>query len=256
MDQNWYVDTSATDNITSDLEKLAIRDKYNGGDQIHTASGAGMEIKHIGHSIVHTPTRNLHLNNVLHVPKAAKNLISVHRLTKDNSAFLEFHPDYFLIKDQVTKNTILRGSCRKGLYPLPPSSTIKQAFGVVKPSFERWHSRLGHASAPIVSKVISMNNFPCLGESNKESVCDACQKAKSHQLPYPKSHSVSTQPLQLIFSDVWGPSPFCVGRNRFYVSFIDDYSKFVWLYPLKNKSEVFQKFNEFQNLVESSLIQR
>ena len=250
MDQNWYMDTGATDNITSDLEKLAVRDKYNGGDQIHTANGAGMEIKHIGHSIVHTPTRDLHLNNILHVPKAAKNLVSVHRLTKDNPTFLEFHPDYFLIKDQVTKNTILGGSCRRGLYPLPPSSTIKQAFGVVKPSFERWHSRLGHASAPIISKVISMNNLPCLGESDKESVCDACQKAKSHQLPYPKSHSVSSQPLQLIFSDVWGPSPFCVGRNKYYVSFIDDYSKFVWLYPLKHKSDVFQKFHEFQNLVE------
>jgi hypothetical protein len=43
MDQNWYIDTGATDNITSDLEKLAVRDKYNGGDQIHTASGACME---------------------------------------------------------------------------------------------------------------------------------------------------------------------------------------------------------------------
>ncbi|KAG2592301.1 hypothetical protein PVAP13_5NG540886 [Panicum virgatum] len=41
MDQNWYMDTGATDNITSNLEKLAVRDKYNGGDQIHTASGAG-----------------------------------------------------------------------------------------------------------------------------------------------------------------------------------------------------------------------
>jgi histone deacetylase 1/2 len=94
-DQNWYMDSGATDNITSDLEKLAVRDKYHGGDQIHTTSGAGMEIKHIGHSLVHTPTRNLHLNNILHVPKAAKNLVSVHRLTKDNSAFLEFHPEYF-----------------------------------------------------------------------------------------------------------------------------------------------------------------
>ena len=36
MDQNWYMDTGATDNITSDLEKPAVHDKYNGGDQIHT----------------------------------------------------------------------------------------------------------------------------------------------------------------------------------------------------------------------------
>lgn len=249
MDQNWYMDFGATDNITSDLEKLVVRDKYHGGDQIHAASGAGMEIKHVGHSLVHTPTRNLSLNNILHVPKAAKNLVSVHRFTKDNSSFLEFHPDYFLVKDQAMKNIILRGPCRKGLYPLP-SFTTKQAFGAVKPSFERWHSRLGHASTPVISKVISKNSLPCLDESNKESVCDACQKAKSHRLPYPKSRSVSSKPLELIFSDVWGPPPSSVGRNKYYVSFIDDYSKYVWIYLIKHKSEVFQKFNEFQNLVE------
>jgi hypothetical protein len=34
-------------------------------------------------------------------------------------------------------------------------------------------------------------------------VCDACQQAKSHQLPYPTSFSRSNAPLELIFSDVW-----------------------------------------------------
>lgn len=41
-----------------------------------------------------------------------------------------------------------------------------------------------------------------------------------------------------------------VGRYKYYVSFIDDYSKFVWIYLIKFKSEVFQKFRDFQNLVE------
>jgi hypothetical protein len=81
-------------------------------------------------------------------------------------------------------------------------------------------------------------------------VCDACQKAKSHQLPYPKSFSVSTVPLQIVFSDVWGPALASVGRYKYYVSFIDDYSKFTWIYLLKNKSDVFQKFHDFQHHVE------
>lgn len=59
------MDTGATDHITGELEKLTIHDKYNGKDQIHTASGAGMNISHIGYSTVHSPSRNLHLNNVL-----------------------------------------------------------------------------------------------------------------------------------------------------------------------------------------------
>jgi hypothetical protein len=79
----------------SELNKLTMREKYHGNDQIHTASGSGMEIKHVGHTTVPTQSRSLHLNNVLHVPKTAKNLVSVHRLTKDNSAFIEFHPDFF-----------------------------------------------------------------------------------------------------------------------------------------------------------------
>jgi histone deacetylase 1/2 len=113
VDTNWYTDTGASDHITSNLEKLSVRDKYKGNDQIHTASGAGMKISHIGHTVVPTSSKHLHLNNILHVPDAAKNLISVHRLAQDNSVFFEFHPDYFLIKDQATKNTILRGEATR-----------------------------------------------------------------------------------------------------------------------------------------------
>jgi histone deacetylase 1/2 len=101
----------------------------------------------------------------------------------------------------------------------------------------------------IVHQVLRDNNIQ-FSESNKESVCDACQRAKSHQLPYPKSSSVSTFPLEFVFSDVWGPAPASVGRYKYYVSFIDDYSKFTWIYLLKKKSDVFQKFCDFQHHVE------
>jgi hypothetical protein len=57
----------------------------------------------------------------------------------------------------------------------------------------------------MVHQVLCDNSIP-FSESNKESIGDACQMAKSHQLPYPKSTSVSTSPLQLVFSDVWGPA--------------------------------------------------
>jgi histone deacetylase 1/2 len=209
-----------------------------------------MHISHIGHSTIHTPSRSLNLRNILHVPSSKKNLVSVHRLASDNNVFLEFHPDFFCIKDQETKNILLRGPCRRGLYPLTPTSVVEQAFGVNKTSLDRWHSRLGHPAMPIVERVLKNFNLPYSHESNKHSVCDACQKAKSHQLPYPKSVSVSHQPLELVFSDVWGPAPDSVGRFKYYVSFVDDFSKFTWIYLLKFKSEVFQKFHEFQSLVE------
>ena len=64
------------------------------------------------------------------------------------------------------------------------------------------------------------------------------------------SFSESKYPLELVFSDVWGPALDSVGGKKYYVSFIDDFSKFTWIYLLKYKSKVFQKFHEFQSLVE------
>jgi len=156
-----------------------------------------------------------------------------------------------LIKDQATKKTILRGECEGGLYPLKsrPSSN-KGAFGAVKFPSSRWHSRLGHPSFAVVQQVLSKNSIPFVADLNKETVCDACQKGKSHQLPYPRSTSISLSPLELVFSDVWGPAPTSVGKNSYYVSFIDDFSKFTWIYFLRHKSKVFQKFHEFQAMVE------
>ena len=243
------MDTGATDHITGELEKLTIRDKYSGNEQVHAANGTGMDIGYVGHSVLHSPHTHIHLNNVLHVPQASKSLIHVNRLARDNNAFLEFHPNHFSIKEQGTKRTLLRGRCEGGLYPLK-SSYNKQALGASKLSSSLWHARLGHASPAVVQQVLSRHNLPFVRNSNKAEICDACQRGKSHQLPYPKSTSVSTSPMDLVFSDVWGSAPTLLGKNSYYVSFIDDYSKFTWIYLLRHKSEVFSCFRDFQNLVE------
>jgi hypothetical protein len=62
---------------------------------------------------------------------------------------------------------------------------------------------------------------------------------------YLKSSSVSQFPLELEFSGVWGLHQNQLDEKKYYVSFIDDFSKFTWIYLLKYKSEVFQKFHEF-----------
>ena len=140
------------------------------------------------------------------------------------------------------RKVLLEGRCEGGLYTLP---RIGSASPLSKPSPVIWHDRLGHPSSAIVHRVVNEFSLPC--QDNKDTfVCDACQQAKSHQLPYPKSVSESKSPLDLIFSDVWGPGPQSIGQSKFYVSFIDDYSKFAWVYPLKTKAKVFQRFHEFQ----------
>jgi histone deacetylase 1/2 len=244
----------ATDHITSELDRLSFCDKYHGGDRVHAANGSGMEISHVGHSIVQSPSHKIHLCNVLHVPDASKHLVSVNRLTRDNNVFVEFHPDHFSIKEAVTKRTLLRGRAEGGLYPIKSfsssSSPNKQALGNVKPTSSIWHSRLGHPSAPVISRILTRHQLAFTHDVKNKHICHACQQGKSHQLPYPKSTSVSSNPLDLIFSDVWGPAPQSVGRFNYYVSFIDDFSKFTRIYFIRHKSEVFERFRDFQNLVE------
>jgi uncharacterized membrane protein YgcG len=253
VNNNWYTDSSATNHITGDFDKLTMHDNYSGNDQIHTANGSGMDITRIGNSIIPTPRRNFVLHNVLHVPSTHKNLIFVHRFTLDNDTFIEFHSYFFLIKDRKTRKVLLHGPCKGGLYPLPPSTSKfrKLVFSAIKISVDRWHNRLGHPSRDIVRRVISKNNLPCATfDSSSHHLCDACACAKAHQLPYQISSSCSSVPLELIFSDVWGPAIESFARKSYYVTFIDDYNKFTWIYLLRRKSEVSKYFLEFQALVE------
>ena len=57
----------------------------------------------------------------------------------------------------------------------------------------------------------------------------------------------------MIYSDVWGHTQISVSGHEYYVSFIDAYSRFTWLYLLKRKSDVFDVFLQFQAHVERLL---
>jgi hypothetical protein len=149
----------------------------------------------------------------------------------------------------ITHNLVLNN-----VVHVPSSHKNKLVFSVIKIFFAQWHMHLGHPSQDIVRRVILKNNLTCSHfGSSKDSVCDACACAKAHQLPYSVSSSHSSAPLELIYSDVWGPAIDSFGHKKYYVSFIDDYSKFNWIYLLRHKSEVSKYFFEFQKLVEHML---
>jgi histone deacetylase 1/2 len=66
----------------------------------------------------------------------------------------------------------------------------------------------------------------------------------------PTGHKTSA-PLELIFSDVWGPAPlFSSYGYHYFVIFVDACTKYVWYYPLVAKSDVYSVFHQFQTLVE------
>jgi hypothetical protein len=157
----------------------------------------------------------------------------------------------FLLRIVCPRKYYITARSRNGLYHwFPPSAAPPRAFLSERATFVDWHARLGHPADRIVRHVIS--NFNLFATSNKKPIiCPACQRGKSHQLPFSLSENKSTVPLELVFSDVWGPSPLLSNNSaRYYVIFVDHFSKFTWFYPIACKSDVSSIFPKFQAYVE------
>lgn len=74
---------------------------------------------------------------------------------------------------------------------------------------------------------------------------------KSHQLPYFPSSSTYTPPLQLIFSDIWGPATVISKFGfRYFISFIDAFSWYTCIFLLKQKSQAFAAFIQYKAFIE------
>jgi len=94
--------------------------------------------------------------------------------------------------------------------------------------------------------------FPKFGTKEVMSkVCEACQLGKQVRHPFPaQTTQVRSKPLEMIHLDVWTTKIKSIGGCKYYVSFIDDHTRKVWVYFMKHKGEMFQHFLNFKVMVE------
>nr|GEY85628.1 reverse transcriptase domain-containing protein [Tanacetum cinerariifolium] len=241
----WNLDTCASSHLNNSFNSLSENFNTCMYPSVSVGNGHSLPVTNMGHSILPTPTRSLHLNNVLITPHIVKNLIFVREFVRYNNCTIEFDAFGFSVKDFLTRRVLLRCDSTGDLYPVTAPSPIPHAFLV---SQHTWHQRLGHPRGEVLRRLVSFN----LISYNKEKppiLCHACQLGKHVRLPFVSSSTVISSCFDIIHSDVWTSPILSLFGFKYYVLFLDHYSQFVWVYPLVNKSDVMSKFVLFRNYV-------
>lgn len=117
-----------------------------------------------------------------------------------------------------------------------------------KVSSSLWHCRLGHPTNSIVTLALNKSSIPFHCNSQPHT-CTACLQGKFTHLPFPSNKPKSVIPSEVTHSDVWGLAPqMSLKGYRYYVSFIDECTRYTWIFPLMNKAVVFGVFVQFMHL--------
>ena len=132
---------------------------------------------------------------------------------------------------------IMKGNKHNGLYVLQGTTVTRDVS--VSASLG-----LGHMSEKWL-KVLEKHGV--LGDDKLGSLefCEVCVLSKSSRTSFKTVVHNTKGTLNYIHSYLWGPSQtISLGRAKYFLSFIDDYSRMVWVYILKSKDEVFEKFKQ------------
>ena len=256
----WIIDSGASCHMCCDS---GLFDKFEVlTHQIDVSVGDGRSLKATGRGIISLNMKlsddklnKCRLLDVLYVPKLSYNLLSVSKVT-DLGKTTDFNEKGCKIYTAKGK-LIAEGSKIGSLYYynyLPCNMKVNVANRKTKENI--WHCRFGHLGMQNLqrlarNKLVSGFDFDA---SKQIDYCEACIEAKHHRSHFPTSSSGrAKEPLGLVHSDVCGKmNAKSLGGAEYFLTFIDDFSHYTWVYILKKKDEVFKYFQEWKAPVERS----
>ena len=261
----WCLDSGATQHMTA---QRTVLENYRPADIKEIYLGDNSTVKVMGQGDIKLTTKckngnkNLRLSNVLHIPALDKNLISIQRLAEKGVRIL-FDTNSC---DLITGNDDVIGTGKKSnkLYYLNTESKLGDELHVAAEGSECsdkhkgniWHKRLSHLNNEAV-KYMWKNNMAAdiekINPKYESKVCESCAYGKITRTPSPKNEPKrASKKLELVHSDICGPmSESSHGGQRYFITFIDDFSRMTHIYFLKQKSECLGAFQLFVSYAEN-----
>ena len=195
------------------------------------------------------------IRDVLYVPDLDQNLLSLGQLLEhryalnfdDNMCNIYDKNDHgqLVVKIQMERNRSFPIDFNYGGNQALKAQTSNDSW--------LWHKRYGHLnfhSLKVLHQKGMAYGLPRIEEHNE--VCEGCALGKQHRQPFPKGVAWRAKNiLELVHTDVCGPMRTTShGGNKYFILFIDDYSRMTWVYFMKERSQVFSIFKKFKNFVE------
>eukprot|EP00253_Pinus_taeda_P008179 PITA_08179 len=233
MGSVWFLDSGASFHMTGDRDLFSdLEDKdlgvhiEMGDDGRYSATGIGTI------SFERESGKPFVLKEFMHVPRLKKNLILVAML-EDKGYDVFFSEGKAFLRN---KTTAMAGKA-EGL--------------VSRDDGELWHRRLGHLHHGALKILQQIPTGLPKGTLAQSDQCKGCTLGKFVKATFHEKDSRATTILERIHTDVCGPfSVASTAKNRYYVIFVDDFSRKCWIFFMQKKSETYSKFCELKALVE------
>ncbi|KAL0463090.1 UNVERIFIED_CONTAM: hypothetical protein Slati_0196600 [Sesamum latifolium] len=114
-----------------------------------------------------------------------------------------------------------------------------------------WHARLGHISKDRIRRLVDSKRLE-IDDLDHLPTCESCLKGKMTKKPFVGQSAIANGLLDLVHTDVCGPlSVPARGGFSYFINFIDDHSRYGYVYLMRYKSEAFGRFKEYRLEVEN-----
>ena len=245
--KSWLLDSACCNHMTPHTSHFSHKTHLAPYPVIYTANSSHMYVSHIG--TISYPT--LTIPDTYIVPKLSLILLSVGQLCEFG---LDFHFSNRGVDVQDPLMGKLLGIGRKigRLFELCnlqiPSHLVSSSIVATTLSPDLCYSYIGHASLSHLQLLASQGHLGSI--SFQKFDCMFCEFGKQTKLPFNNSDSFSFASFDLVHYDVWDPAPFTIeGGSRYFVIFVDDYSRFTWIYMLKHCSNLIPIFETFHKMI-------
>ncbi|GJS65663.1 putative RNA-directed DNA polymerase [Tanacetum coccineum] len=262
---SWWIDSGSMVHIANSLQGFrTIRRLERNQRTVKVGNGVDLNVEAIGTlSLILEGGFCLNLYGTLYVPSMTRNLISVSKLIIDDFIFtFGYNKVYISLNSRVVGNGCLEGNLFKlcldnhfseSLLSFNVNENVNQNKRKQdsETSSKLWHQRLGHISRDRITRLVKDEVLPKLDFSDFEK-CVECIKGKMTK-GNKKGATRSTELLEQIHTDICGPFPSGIGGHKSFITFIDDYSRYMYFFLINEKSESLDMFKTFKAEVENQL---